>query len=573
MSAIARNLRYALALVGLLLAGWAGMRAVGVLVEARSGALYDAERAIAQATAPLIEQRRIPDRLIVAVQALVGDDGLHIDYLTLRNADNVTLVSRGHLGDAFGWLPTDLARAWRGWLYRMGAAEDNRAVMREERRVGYARYGVGWLHVVGRAGADFLIWAGLAGLGVIGFFVGLFGRDTSRRRTPDAAASRPGGAPIASTAEADTARSARAPLSRLIPRRREASDDFAPIAAKPRQSYDALVGDSGRTTTSSGASAAAGAEQSGDAVAHSAPSTGSPAAADAWISPTSYTGRPASTEAPSAESDLGSPAVPALQPASSTAGSSITAPVPGAAYAPEGSLHAPSLDAAPRLGDDTLDLRLYPIWQGSGAQRRLAAAQAMLAWRSGEAHLVDPATLTRLAEHENALRAFTQWIARRFSLLHGNWRTLELATVPILLQVPSALLAFADAESVWREALRRTDRDPDDLILRVAPEEAKASSSGLPVRRALTLESPEADIADQCDLLCLDADDVDGAQGSWRDVMARLDRPVLLGPIADPEEWSDLIEAGACWYRDSADALHSPRSFGRLLARQAVRPI
>ncbi|ROO26485.1 EAL domain-containing protein [Salinisphaera orenii] len=573
MSANARALRYGLAVVGLLLAGWAGMRAAGVLVEARSGALHDAERAIAQATAPLIEQRRIPDRLIVAVEALVGGDDLHIGYLTLRNADNVTLVSRGHLGDTFGWLPTDLARAWRGWLYRVGAAEDNRAVMRDERRVGDARYGVGWLHVVGRAGAGFFMWAGLAALGVIGFLFGLFGRDTSRRRTADASASRPSGAAIASTAGADRGRSARAPLSRLISRRRETADDFAPIAAKPRQSYDTLVGDRGRTAAPSGSSAAAGAEQSGDAVAHSAPSTGSPAAADAWISPTSDAGRSTSTEAPPAESDLGSPAVPALQPASSSAGSSMTAPVPGAAYAPEGSLHAPSLDAVPQLGDDTLDLKLYPVWQGSGPQRRLAAAQAMLAWRSGEAHLVDPATLTQLAEHENALRAFTQWIARRFSLLHGNWRTLELATVPILLQVPSALLAFADAESIWREALRRTDRDPDDLILRVAPEDAKASSSGLPVRRALTLDSPEADIADQCDLLCLDADDVDGAQASWRDVMAGLDRPVLLGPIADPEEWSDLIEAGACWYRDSADALHSPRSFGRLLARQAVQPI
>lgn len=572
MSAIARSLRYALALVGLLLAGWAGMRAAGVLVEARSGALYDAERTIAQATAPLIEQRRIPNRLIVAVEALVGDEGLHIDYLTLRNADNVTLVSRGHLGDAFDWLPVELARRWRGWLYRMGAAEDNRAVMRDERRVGYAHYGVGWLHVVARAGAGFLTWAGLAALGVIGFLVGLFGRDASRRRTADASASRSSGAPIASPAEAATRRSARAPLSRLISRRRETADDFAPIVAKHRQSYDTLVGESVRDAPS-GASATAGAEQPGEAEAHAEPSAGSPAAAGAWISPTSDAGSPASTEAPAAEIEPAPPAVPALQPASSRAGSSIAAPVPGAAYAPGSSLHAPSLDAEPQLGDDTLDLRLYPIWQGSGPQRRLAAAQAVLAWRSGEAHLVDPETLTRLAEQENALRAFTQWIARRFSLLHGNWRTLELATVPILLQVPSALLAFADAEAVWREALRRTDRDPDDLILRVAPGDVDAASPGVPVRRALTLDSPEVEIADQCDLLCLNADDVDGAHAPWRDTMARLDRPVLLGPIADPEAWSDLIEAGACWYRDSADALHSPRSFGRLLAREAVWPI
>ena len=234
---------------------------------------------------------------------------------------------------------------------------------------------------------------------------------------------------------------------------------------------------------------------------------------------------------------------------------------------------APRLDAKPTLGDNTLDLRFYPIWRGQNDNRRLAGAYAAMAWRAGDAELVSPETLIQLAERDGALRAFTQWIARRLSLLHANWRTLELATVPIVLPIPSAMLGFADAEAVWREALRRTDRDSDDLILALDRDTASAYAE-LPVRRILPLAGPELESPRDCDVLGVPEPLIQGNTSAWRARVDALACPVLFGPLETPERYQELLaRPRALWFSNRVEEAHSPRSFARLLMLHATAPI
>lgn len=517
-----------LALLCAALVVWASLQGVHTLAEARAERLEAVESAVARSATGLIEQERISKRLVRVVEAQIVDPDLGIRFLTLRNAADVTLVSRGRLGQtALDWIPMADGRALRSWVYRVSSAQANRPLVRDGRRIGSAHFGVAWTRVAYQAGFPLFVWASalLAGLiGLAGAIVRLRPSHASHTQPTAASAVAAGrGASTQDSVAGATTATARRSRSRSG-RRRSPEREFTPI------------GDASAGTPVS-------APEPDRAAKHEA-SNASPRAAFSHV-PTE--------RVPTASGDEAAPSV----------GADTSTPV----------FEAPRVDAKPALGDNTLDLRFYPIWRGQNDNRRLAGAYAAMAWRAGDAELVSPETLIQLAERDGALRAFTQWIARRLSLLHANWRTLELATVPIVLPIPSAMLGFADAEVVWREALRRTDRDSDDLILALDSDTASAYTA-LPVRRILPLAGPELESPRDCDVLGVTEPLIQGNTSAWRARVDALACPVLFGPLEAPERYQELLaRPRALWFSNRVEEAHSPRSFARLLMLHATAPI
>lgn len=517
-------------------------QSVTVLAQARTAQLFDAEREIAQATVPLMRQDRVPPALVHSTEMLIANARLDLNYVTLRNTENVTLVSRGRFENALGWLGAS-AQQWRGLLYRLLSAEDNRAVMRDEQVVGFAQYGVSWLSVALAAGTLWLLWTALmliAGVAFCWLCIRLArssGRPAEKYDVP----------PVSQSPRAFAPTPAPAPLREpgkvsLFKGRRPGADteEYAPIMP-----------------LTSGPDPAEAPE--------APPLRSRPVAVPKREPPAPKPEAPTAQVEPPAAAPQAPPAVsPGLEP--------DTAPDPPSP--PPARTHdaAPAkAESASALGDETLDLRFYPIWRGAD-RRALAGAWAALAWRRGDAELVDAATLTRLAERDGALRAFTHWIARRFSVLHSNWRSLELDTVPIVLPTPTAMLAFADAEAVWQDAIARTDRDPNDLILKLTRQSAEKNRDGLPVRRALSISQPPDAQAD-CDVVYVEPSDVADEPDRW---LASLDAPgppVLFGPVDDADKWQAALDHDrVVWFSEDRTALCSTRDFARLLARRECRP-
>lgn len=560
--------------VGLIL--WAGVQASDALVKARIASLASAEQAIERASAPLIEQNRISARLISSVETLVDEPGLDLQFLTLRNAANVTLVSRGRLGEtALDWMPLGQGRAWRSWVYRISSAQANRSVSRDGQQIGFAHFGVKWSAVVYQAGFPLLIWAAALMAGVIGL-LGVILRvmapastDAAEKSFARPRPSEPAQGKVLKRSKDETTATdstAFAPLSRLARRRsRKPSDsEFAPISANAHAEQAPAEVEQVQRPIDEG--------RSENPVQ---PRQEPPQPAAQSTLPRVERTPPGPVEAPVPESLRKTAPKANGNSGEESLGRGVEVPPEDKASEAQPSVPvfaAPRLEARPTLGDSTLDLRFYPIWRGSADGRKLAGAHAAIAWRAGEAELVDAATLIRLAEKEGALRAFTQWIARRLSLLHGNWRTLELATVPIVVPIPSAMLGFADAEAVWRDALRRTDRDPDDLILSLGSQESAHAS--LPVRRALPLAGRRAESPRECDLFWLHAEHINGDMSEWSTRLDAMDCPVLFGPVRYPEKYPDILgHERVVWFSDEEDALQSPRSFARLLMRHSIAPI
>ncbi|WP_348766968.1 hypothetical protein [uncultured Salinisphaera sp.] len=555
---------YALAALCLILAGYAGLRAVQLTSAARADMLAQAEAAIVSATAGHIRQDRVPTRLIEATQTLLADPGLRLNYVTVRNAGGATLVSRGRFSNRFELFGPGIAPTLRAWDYRLESAQ---ATLRlsapgQAGAVGSAEFGVSWFAVLGHAGIGLVIWATvlLAGLvGLVGALVAAGGSQRAAVEPVQNAPTPPQQTKKPAAGASQTNRPGSRTPSSLFRRgdKKKRDDEFEPIAPAARPSQPAPVGEpepAPKPPATPPATTATPADTQGAAQRQA---TVSAAPAQTAEPPQSDARREASR--------------PAAAPASNATAS--VRPPPAIAPA-EAELHAPRMDAEPQLGDATLDLRFYPIWRDSGREV-LAGACAALAWRRPDTRLVDADTLTRLAEQKGALRAFTQWIARRFSLLHSNWRTLEINTVPIVLPIPSAMLAFADAEAVWRDTLRRTDRDPNDLILRLTSARShRGAHASLPVRRALTLAGHDKPVPADCDVACIDPAQVGSDMEAWFERVDQLKAPVLLGPLADPEPFARLINhERVLWFSDDAQALCSPREFARLLTRCSTRPI
>lgn len=109
--------------------------------------------------APVVEQDRIPRELVAAARGLLERPALGLNYLTLRNADGVILLSDGRFEDVGGALPAAQARQLRGWLYRI-ASDDRRIALRRGGSIlGYLNYGVDLRAAA--AGLSFWFWAAL----------------------------------------------------------------------------------------------------------------------------------------------------------------------------------------------------------------------------------------------------------------------------------------------------------------------------------------------------------------------------------------------------------------------------
>ncbi len=104
-----------------------------------------------------IEQRNIPKPVVATVAALLNQPQLGLNYLTVRNADRVIMLSDGDLQDAPGWLPAQQAREWRGFFYRISSFDRSAALRVEGEIVAYIDYGI----ASGRVLAELSAWSWL----------------------------------------------------------------------------------------------------------------------------------------------------------------------------------------------------------------------------------------------------------------------------------------------------------------------------------------------------------------------------------------------------------------------------
>ncbi|MES1943134.1 PAS/PAC sensor-containing diguanylate cyclase/phosphodiesterase [Salinisphaera sp. PC39] len=104
--------------------------------------------------APRIRQDRIPRELVTGARGLLERPDLGLNYLTLRNADGVILLSDGRFEGVGDALPAAQARQLRGWLYRL-ASDDRRIALRHDgEALGYMSYGID----LRRAAAGLPLW-------------------------------------------------------------------------------------------------------------------------------------------------------------------------------------------------------------------------------------------------------------------------------------------------------------------------------------------------------------------------------------------------------------------------------
>lgn len=143
------------------------LMAIGV--ERGTDALFMRVQRAAEATlAPGLRQRSIPQPLVEAARAMLADDALGLNYLTLRNANGVVVVSLGSYEGLADFLSGGQARHVRGWLYQATSAETRFALHRDGQRVGYVDAGVGLFAAAAQAPA-------FTGLGLLLFIAALAG--------------------------------------------------------------------------------------------------------------------------------------------------------------------------------------------------------------------------------------------------------------------------------------------------------------------------------------------------------------------------------------------------------------
>ena len=92
--------------------------------------------------APIIAQRSIPEPVIAKVSSIIDRKALAVNYLTLRNADRVILVSDGSLQKSLGWLSAKDARGWRNVIYGLVSFDRSLTLRHNDEVVGYAEYGI-----------------------------------------------------------------------------------------------------------------------------------------------------------------------------------------------------------------------------------------------------------------------------------------------------------------------------------------------------------------------------------------------------------------------------------------------
>lgn len=101
--------------------------------------------------APLVRQHSIPPELKQQATQLLQQPDMGVNYITLRNADQVILVSRGQYDHVAGGMSATNGRQVRGFLYRV-LSSDHRAALHQDHAVaGYIDFGVKWTAVISHA--------------------------------------------------------------------------------------------------------------------------------------------------------------------------------------------------------------------------------------------------------------------------------------------------------------------------------------------------------------------------------------------------------------------------------------
>lgn len=122
-----------------------------------------------------IEQRNIPTPVVEGIANLLGQNALGLNYLTLRNADRVIMVSQGDLENSLTWLPAGQARKWRGAMYRSSSFDRSAPLRADGEIVGYIDYGIAFGRLLGELALG--AWLALIGFLVAGIFLVLgYGR-------------------------------------------------------------------------------------------------------------------------------------------------------------------------------------------------------------------------------------------------------------------------------------------------------------------------------------------------------------------------------------------------------------
>lgn len=171
----ARALICLVAALVVVLAPWFGY----LSIEREVGVFVDRLSAAAQSTvAPQIRQQQIPRALVRAAEGLLGRGDLALNYLTLRNASGVVLVSLGRFERAGGFLPAAQARRLRGLLYRAASDDGRLSLVADGRTVGTLDFGISTAAAATQAILPLLLAllaAGLAAWALCSFLPGALG--------------------------------------------------------------------------------------------------------------------------------------------------------------------------------------------------------------------------------------------------------------------------------------------------------------------------------------------------------------------------------------------------------------
>lgn len=110
-----------------------------------------------------------------------------------------------------------------------------------------------------------------------------------------------------------------------------------------------------------------------------------------------------------------------------------------------------------------LELHYQPVWR-LGADRRVAAVEALLRWRHPDRGLLTPDSFIALAEHSAVGDDLVDWVLREACGDATRWREAGLQPRICLNVSPHQLLA-SDFAARMQEALRGHDLDPGSFVI------------------------------------------------------------------------------------------------------------
>ena len=510
----------ALMVLGAVLTFWALLPLKSTL-GTREQAFMRAEQAIDRVAAPSMTPHGIQRRLIGEIDTLLGRRALRLNYVTLQNTDGATLISRGRFSNSLSWLPVTSARYWRGWWYRLRSAETRRPIFSGGQQIGSCVFGIDWIALLAASIASWqrLLVALSSGLACFVFGLILIARTAGRH-----------------TLRLDWSMLSRRWSKRVGPRRPTANNAAAEFA---------LIGP---------------AVGSYEAFEIARPRAAMPSGPPAGADETSAEGNDPPIERPARPQEIVREHGPAKQAARTDTPPAATPDRRAARNdaANETGRRPKTRKRSDIFSSDPLELRFFPIWQGADENAVLVGGWAT-ATGSADGNENKPQWHAGLGT--SRLRTLSQWLGERLSILQANWRALEFATVPIVMALPGAHAADPEAEAVCRAALRqRRGGQRRDIVFCAAPNGSVLETT------PDSCAAQTTDAAEQAQPIHLaPAEHERATVGAW---IKRLDRPLLLGPLTDPQTWqAELAQPNVFWFADAAagHSGYSARGFARLI--------